>query len=246
MRALLLALALAVLAAAPAHAGILAPGDAADLAQSLADAQEEQDVCYGWQVENNFGAGPDVGSSTGGPGVALALDQPGTCARGSVVLDGSIYYSCDSCEDSDRASVSIRTAGVADPPTVDDLKRLGLDPAALTGDDDDTTLMNIVNALPLLVADRGNAPYVAYAEATTVPAADHATGRPGSDLLRDTWIWLVLCGALIVLGPAFYLYKRAQGAPSHDVSQPYVAPPPAPPSSSAAPENRSSSAPPAT
>ncbi|MDX6682609.1 MAG: hypothetical protein QOG94_2648 [Solirubrobacteraceae bacterium] len=222
MRALLLALVLAAFVAAPAHAGILSPDDAADLAQSLADAQEEQDVCYGWQVDNNFGAGPDIGSSTGGPGVALELDRPGACARGIVVLDGSIYYSCDSCEDSDRASVSIRSSGMANPPTVADLKGLGIDPGGLTGDDDDTTLVNIVEALPLLVADRGNAPYVAYEAAATVPATDHATGKPGSDVLRDTWIWLVLCGALIVLGPAFYLYKRAQ--------QPHrTAPAPTPP-----------------
>ncbi|HEV7806035.1 MAG TPA: hypothetical protein VGO80_09460 [Solirubrobacteraceae bacterium] len=245
MRALLLALALAAVAATPAYAGILSPGDAADLAQSLADAQEEQDVCYGWQVDNNFGAGPDIGSSIGGPDVALELDRPSSCPRGIVVLDGSIYYSCDSCEDSDRASVSIRTSGVANPPTTKDLEDLGLDAGDLTGDDDDTTLVNMVEALPLLVADRGNAPYLPYEQPKSVPAADHATDKPGSDFLRERWFAVVLFGGLLLVAPAFLLYKRGQARPSPGFSQSHVPPPAAPPSSTSGPENRSSSPPPA-
>ena len=210
IRALLLACAaLALVAAAPAHAGIMSPEDATDLAQSLADAQEEQEVCYGWDVGNNFGAGSDIGSSIGGPNAAL-LDVAGTCKRGVVLLTGSIDYSCDSCEASDSASVSIQASGMANPPTVDDLEDLGLKAGDLTGDNDDTTLFNMVNVLPLLVADKGNAPYVEYEPATTVPATDRATNKPGSDFLRDNWIWLLLCGALTALGPIYYFYKRAQ------------------------------------
>jgi hypothetical protein len=232
--ALLLALALAALVAAPAHAGVLAQDDATDLAQSLADAQEEQDVCYGWQVTNDFDGTPDVGSSTGGPGVPVAVGQAGSCPRGIVVLTGSIHYSCGSCEDSDSASVSIQSSGMSAPPTVSDLERLGLKAGALTGDNDDTTLVNMVEALPLLVADRGNAPYLEYEQATTVPATDHATNKPGSDFMRDTWIWLVLCGALIVLGPAFYFYKRAQ-QPQRAETAPSAPPPPAPAAQSVPP-----------
>ncbi|MDX6676173.1 MAG: hypothetical protein QOE31_225 [Solirubrobacteraceae bacterium] len=233
IRALVLGLALVALAAAPASAGVLSLEDATDLAQSLADAQEEQDVCYGWQIANNFDGTPDVGSSTGGPGVA-AQPSASACPRGMVVLRGSIDYSCNSCDASDSASVSIEALGMADPPTVTDLENLGLKADALTGDDDDTTLVNMVNALPLLVADHGNAPYVEYEQATTVPATDHATGKPGSDTLRDTWIYLVLCGALIVLGPAFYLYKRAQ-QPAHPTPQDSAPPPGAPATQSVPP-----------
>ena len=210
IRALLLTCtAFALLTAAPAHAGIMSPEDATDLAQSLAEAQEEQEVCYGWDVSNNFGAGSDTGSSIGGPGAAL-LDVAGTCKRGVVILTGSIDYSCDSCEASDSASVSIQASGLANPPTVDDLEDLGLKAGDLTGDNDDTTLFNMVNVLPLLVADKGNAPYVEYEPAMTVPATDRATNKPGSDFLRDNWIWLLLCVALIALGPIYYFYKRAQ------------------------------------
>jgi hypothetical protein len=209
-RALLLACAaLALFAAAPAYAGIMSPEDATDLAQSLAEAQEEQDVCYGWNVTNNFGAGPDVGSSISGPGAVL-LDVAGTCKRGMVILTGSIDYSCGSCESSDSASVSIQATGMANPPTVGDLEELGLKAGDLTGDKDDTTLFNMVEALPLLVADKGNAPYVEYEQATTVPPTDRPTNKPGSDVLRDTWIWLLVCGVLIALGPIYYFYKRGQ------------------------------------
>lgn len=213
-RALLLACALALLAAVPVQAGILAPGDAAELAQSLAEAQEEQDVCYGWNVDNNFSASGDSGSSARGPGSPLiaGLDSQLSCKRGYVELQGDITYACGSCESEDSAGVSIVSQGLANPPTVHDLDAMGLHAGDLTGDQDDTTLINMVNALPLIVADRGNAPYIAYEPATDVPAADHATGTPGSDLLRDEWGLLLLFGVLLLGGPAYYLYKRRMSA----------------------------------
>jgi len=222
IRALVLALALAFALAAPAQAGILAAEDAAELAQSLAEAQEEQGLCYGWNVTNNFSAGPDVGSGTGGPG---AIMIPTLCKDGWVQLEGYIEYACDTCESEDRATVSI-SSSFANGPTTKDLEALGLKAGALTGDDDDTTLINMVNALPLLVADRGLAPYLEYEQATTVPAIDHATNKPGSDFMRDTWIQLVLFFALILAAPAFYLYKRKQ---TRESAPPvYIAPPSAP------------------
>ena len=207
--ALACALVLAVVVA-PAQAGILTAEDATELAQALAEAQEEQDVCYGWNVRNNFAATPDVGSSVGGPG-AMPLSSSSTCRKGFAILEGSIDYSCSSCESEDSASVSI-ASNLPNPPKVSDLEDLGLKAGDLTGDKDDTTLVNMVEALPLLVADRGNAPYIEYeqAPAKDVPATDHATGKPGSDVLRDSWFLLVLCAALILGGPAFYFYKRSQ------------------------------------
>jgi hypothetical protein len=197
------------LAVAPAQAGVLAPDDAAELAQSLADASEEQGICYGWNVANNFDGVPDVGSSAGPAVPESGLEQ--NCKLGFVELTGSIDYACDSCDDSDSASVSIRST-FANGPTADDLAALGLDAGDLTGDNDDTTLINMVSALPLLAADRGLAPYLAYEPATAVPVADRATGKPGSDLLRDSWPLLAFCAFLIVAGPGFYYYKRTQGS----------------------------------
>lgn len=230
IRAAALAVLLALALTAPAQAGIVSPEDAAELAQTLAEAQEEQDVCYGWSVGNDFAESEDVGSSTGGPGVALAASRS-ACRRGAVVLEGQIHYACGSCEDSDSARVSI-SSNLPDPPTVDDLKSLGLKAGALTGDKDDTTLVNMVEALPLLVADRGDAPYVEYEQAKTVPATDHATDKPGSDVLRDTWIQLVLFGGLIMAGPGFWLYKRRQGPPTPQEQERYIPPDQGPPQAS--------------
>ncbi|MGI8731511.1 MAG: hypothetical protein ACR2LK_16260 [Solirubrobacteraceae bacterium] len=213
IRAACLALLLGIALAAPAQAGVIAAGDAAELAQSLAEAQQEQGICYGWQVTNNFDSTPDVGSSTGGPGVALG-QSPGdemACARGLVELTGSIKYSCASCEASDSASVSVQSS-LGDAPTTGDLEDLGLKAGALTGDKDDTTLINMVDALPLLLADRGLAPYVEYEPATAVPASDRATDSPGSDLLRERWLLLILFGSPLIAAPCFYLYRRAQNA----------------------------------
>ena len=224
-RVALLALLLATFMGAPAQAGIVSPRDAAELAQTLAEAQEDQDVCYGWNVTNNFSSSSDVGSSTSGPGVALVSLQ-NTCPKGAVILEGNIHYSCASCESSDSASVSI-ASNLANPPTVGDLERLGLKAGDLTGDKDDTTLVNMVNALPLLVADRGNAAYVEYEQTKTVPPADHATDKPGSDLLRDSWLGLLFFGGLVLAGPGFFLYKRSQ--------QPKRPAPPDPPSSTPPP-----------
>lgn len=208
LRAAALGVLLTLALAVPASAAIIAPEDAAELAQTLAEAQEEQDVCYGWAVGNNFDSSGDLGNSRTGPGRQL-IEIAGACPKGYVVLNGYIRYACDSCESEDSASVSIDT-NLPDPPTVSDLERLGLKAGDLTGEKDDTTLINMVNALPLLAAERGNAPYVAYEEAEAVPAQDHPTDKPGSDFLRDAWLKLVLFGGLVVTGPMFLLYKRGQ------------------------------------
>jgi hypothetical protein len=229
-RSLVVALLLALALTGSAQAGILSPDDAAELAQSLADAQDEQDVCYGWDVTNNFSDTNDVGSSTSGPGKPL-IPIDTTCKKGSVVLTGEIDYSCGSCESEDSASVSI-ASNLPNPPTVNDLGALGLKAGSLTGDSDDTTLINMVNALPLLVADRGNAPYIAYAPATDVPAADKPTGTPGSDFLRESWLQLLLFGGLILGGAIVYFRKRGDTKTTHEPAPPHApGPEPGPESS---------------
>lgn len=203
--ALLAALALALGLPAAARSGIIAPEDAAEVANALAEAQAEQDVCYGWEISNDFDATPDVGSSTLGPGVPLNL---ATCPR-YVVLTGNIHYACSTCEDSDSASVSIET-NLTPAPTEDGLEELGLRPGALTGDDDDVTLLNMIGALPLLVAQTGAAPPVPAETPAAVPASDTPTNQPGSDFLRDSWLKLVLFVFLLATGPLFWRYRRSQ------------------------------------
>lgn len=206
MRRTLLALLLVGLAAAPAApAGILAPEDAQEAAQGLAEAQEEQDVCYGWHIANDFDGAPDLGSGTGGPGVAP--DATG-CER-YVFLYGTIHYACPSCEDSDSADVRIET-NLSPAPTRQDLEDLGLDDGDLTGDNDDVTLVNMIGALPLLAAQTGAVAAVPAEIPATVPASDVATNPPGSDFLRESWLKLVFFGFLIASGVVFFFYKRGQ------------------------------------
>lgn len=205
--ALLLALALLAASPAAAHAGIVEPADAEELANALADAEEEQDVCYGWQITNNFSATQDYGNSRTGPGEPLPA---GMCER-YVVLDGSITYTCEACEGSDTADVSI-VSNVPNAPTAGDLQRLGYSADALVGDEDDTTLINMVNALPLLVAERGIAPFLPVETPQSVPASDTPTDKPGSDFLRAAGPGLLVFGFLTLCAPLFWFYKRGQEA----------------------------------
>ena len=172
-RLLVLALALGLLVPASAGAGtLLQPADEAELAQSLADAAEDQDVCYGWKVFIN-GSVTDQGSSLG-PGRPVGA---GGCQR-FALLEASLHYACDSCEGDDSGAIRI-DSNLPHPPTVQDLSDLGYHAADLVGDKDDVTLENMVGALPLITAQRGDAPFVAYEPATSVPAKDGPTNTPG-------------------------------------------------------------------
>ena len=72
----------------------------------------------------------------------------------------------------------------------------------------------MVGVLPLLVAERGEGPYIAF-EPQTEPLApgDEPTGTPGNDWLRTFW-WLLALGALgvLVLLMALSSLLRRRGA----------------------------------
>jgi hypothetical protein len=182
--------------------GIMEPGDQAELAQSLADAQAEQGVCYGWDVELN-GARVDVGSSTGGPGTPLSTAE---CPKWAV-LTAVIRWTCESCEEEDSAYFEV-DSNLDDPPTRQDVLDLGYSDADLVGDEDDTTLFEMTGALPLLAAQRGNADPVPFETPGEVAAADRPEGSPGSDFLRTKWPQLLLCVGLIALGPGYLIFAR--------------------------------------
>ncbi len=196
--ALLLAVCLAALAPGTAAAApILDEADAAELAQALAEATEEQDVCYGWEVQvDDQGGGLSgiEGGSSQGPGRLL---DPASCARYAVLL-GRVTYTSEMSESEDSAQIGI-DSNLSRPPTVDDLAGLELDASDLLSETDDISLIDMVGALPLLVAEHGEGPFIAF-EPRTEPLApgDGPTGTPGSDWLRTFW-WLLALGALGVL-----------------------------------------------
>lgn len=206
----LLALVVALVALAPSAAEgapILSDEDAAELANSLADAREEHDVCYGWYVSvNDQGSGPsgdDIGSDRG-PSTPV---DPSAC-RHYAVLTGAILYTSQSSESEDSARIGIETSFPAQIAAAD-LERLGYDDDELLGDEDDVALMNMVGALPGLVAEREGLRAVPF-ETPEVPAEQQGepTDSPGSDFLRENVIELALGGVLLALGLIWFVLYR--------------------------------------
>lgn len=204
-----------LLAGAPAAQAlpVLEEADAAELAQSLADATEAQGVCYGWTVQvldqSGGPSGVDVGSDKG----AGQIVDRGSCAKW-VELQGAIDFTCDSCESEDDSDVQLES-NFAGAPTRADLEDLGFSGGDLKNDDNDTVLSNMVGALPLITASNGAAkpvPGLDAAEADKPAAGDVPTGTPSTpDWLRENWLALVFF-ALLAGGGVWWLLRLRRAA----------------------------------
>lgn len=176
--------AVVALGAAPAAAvPILEPADANELAQALADATEEQDVCYGWAVQvTDYGGsadGTDRGSSLGVGPTAIETQ----CERW-VIFEAALTYTSELSESEDSARFGVRS-NVPGAPTSSDLAEWGISSGGLLGANDDQVVANAALLLPALMADKGLAPPIALeANTEALPSGDRATGTPGSDWLR--------------------------------------------------------------
>jgi hypothetical protein len=186
---------------------ILAPDDAAGLANALADAAEEQNICYGWQVTVNDHwdgryNGVDAGSNVG---VGITVTGLPACSRW-VQFVAFITYTAESSEAEDDASFEV----ASNFTTIDagKLADFGVNEAALLGDDDDLAIYNATAALPLLVADAGLAPAmdVEPATATAPPSGDHVTGQPGSDYIRAFGPIVATVAVLLLAGGGLTAY----------------------------------------
>jgi hypothetical protein len=200
----LLARAAAVLAAAAlaapgtaASLPILDAADAQELAERLAAARAQQGVCYGWMVEVQDDAGSEDGVDAGSSlGVGTTVD-PAACPR-AVVLRARVHYTSESSESEDGAAAIIEST--VQGPTVGKLERLGLGAGGLTGDSNDLRLISMVEVLPLLVAEAGEAPYVQSEIGGPGPTDAAPTGAPGSDWWRMYWWFVVLVPAAAAAG----------------------------------------------
>ncbi len=227
-RLTLIAVLLTALVGAFAHPAAAVPlldeGDAAELAQSLADATEEQDVCYAWNVFVQDGSGGPSGFDTGsnlGPNAPLGTAVSSPCTK-SVTLEGRVTYTCGSCESEDSSSVSV-VSNFPGGPTTRDLEDLGLEGGDLKNDDGDVALVNMVGALPLITASKGAAAAVPVQPSTLKPGAtDKPTNSPSvPDWLRDSWLALTAL-LVVVLGGVLWLVsiriadiaRRRQSAPT--------------------------------
>jgi hypothetical protein len=176
--------------APPARAApVLEAADATELAQSLAEAMEDQDVCYGWDVSvydyGGGGDGVDRGSSLG---VGTTADgTEGVSAspcRKWVIFEATLTYTSAASEAEDSASFSVRS-NVPGAPTAADLRANGVAEGSLLGANDDVAVANATLLLPALMAEKGLAePISLEANTQALPAGDRATGTPGSDWLR--------------------------------------------------------------
>jgi hypothetical protein len=214
VRRLALSLAvLSVLLASPsASAQLLEQADAAELAQSLADALEDQDVCYGWRVtidDENGSVTEDVGSSLG-PGEPVA-EGSAQCPR-FVLLRGIVDYTSELSEAEDSAYYAIES-NLRRPPTVSELEDIGHGADRLLGEKDDEALFNAVGALPLLVADHGEAKPVGFEPGSDLPAeqAGKPTGNQGNDFLRENWAPLIFCLLLVFGGLIWFVNTLRAG-----------------------------------
>jgi hypothetical protein len=206
-------LALAAPSLVAANTGpLLDDADATELAQGLAETAAEQGVCYGWAIDvQDDGSGPsgvDAGSSQG-PFERLDSDQ---CTKW-IELQGSVHYTSESSESQDSSDVWIES-NLDSPPTLEELEavgagtRYGSHEGPLSGDDNDVTLFNIMQALPALVAEHGEAEFVPFEE-SAAPASEQGepTGKPMPDVLRQRWPLIVFMLALILGGIGWIGYR---------------------------------------
>jgi hypothetical protein len=221
---LLCALVLAALATAPAvHAAVLDPADATELANALADATDEQDVCYGWSFEvADFSSGaedgPEVGSNFG-PGRAIDPASP-LCRRGYVQLTGAMTFTSELSESEDSATWGIDSS-LPDAPRISQLESLGYSSEDLLGDKNDLTILNATGALPALVAEKGTAAVVPFETTRREPGVSgEPTGDQGNDLLRENGALLAFCGVLLLLGLVWFVRLLSQGRRASPRSRP--------------------------
>ena len=198
--------------AAPASAAalpVLEEADATELANQLAEATQEQGICYGWAIGVSDPTGVEEGFEIGsnqGPGRELDRSRP-EC-RQWVVLSGGISYASEYSDAEDSATWTIE-ANLPDPPTVQQLADLGYTESDLLGEDNDLAILNATGALPELVAERGAAKPVPFeTERRSAGVGGEPTGEQGSDFLRENGTLLALCALLFVSGLAWLLKIR--------------------------------------
>jgi hypothetical protein len=213
------ALAIATLTLVPAYAAAIPPqrlspgpvltgSDANDLASSLADAGSTQGVCYGWDVNVNDSSGGPSGTDAGSSKDPNSTTPALQCPR-YVILRANVNYTCNSCEAEDSASYSIQS-NLPNPPTGQDLDNLGVGSSGMLENNNDNALINSVQALPLVVSDKGEARPVRAALIPKPPnSPDHPTGT-GSDNVHPSVLLLALGGALLIIGLLLWWMGRSK------------------------------------
>jgi hypothetical protein len=161
---------------------VLTQAEAQALSDRLRAAYEAQQICYGWRIND-----AETGSNFG-PGSPVS-DHPDCPKYVEFVID----YSYDSVEE-EFTSVTAYDIQSAGGVTLDrsELTKAGVDNDDLL-DEPNVAVSNAVGLLPVLVAEKGQAP------AVPVPEGQQNTNGNTVERTFDLqWLWLVL--AIILLG----------------------------------------------
>ena len=226
--AALVGTAAALLLAGPAQAEnpVLDPEGDADVAASLAEATEVQEVCYGYEltVYDQFTGQYDGQYGASSLGVGIPAGDAGPCRRGRVVLVAEVQYTSQYSEAEDGARW--RLDSTLPQLTIDDVEDLGLSSGDLTDDaKSETTLLNAVLALPRLASEQADLPpVIAEPNTEALPADARPTNTPGSDWLRENGALLAFCVLLVLGGLGLLLSSFASVRSALATAEPYRAP----------------------
>lgn len=229
------AAALVLLAATPAAAEnpVLDVEGDAEVASTLAEAQEVQGVCYGYLLEvRDRDTGQFSGafaSSSAGAG-QRAAGSPG--CDDVVELVASITYTGSLEEAEDSASWRLDST-VGDLAITDVEQATGTDAGGLLDDArSETVLLNALASLPVLASEQaGLPPVIAEQNTEALPADARTTNPPGSDWLRQNGRLLALSGlallsGLVALAASFRRPRRSAGGPPRTFGPPRTSGPP--------------------
>ncbi|WP_018254821.1 hypothetical protein [Salinispora mooreana] len=199
--AVVLATAVAAVALTEENSLVVPPPTATeqnDTVALLRDAAEQQDICYGWELEQWDGEIVSAGSNLGA-GISV-VGHP-QCPRWLRVA-ATVEYTPESSEVEDFAAVAVEGSSEF---TYDHLlglaaglSRFGLDEAAFL-QEPGWAVTRAAVSLPLLVVERG----VASPEPLVTSAPVAAPSPPpaaGSDLWRERSGWLIGATGMMLIG----------------------------------------------
>lgn len=170
----------------------LGPAETSRLVERLQEASRTQGVCYGWEVDADTAAPPEIGSNLG-VGVDVRT-RPAECPSW-VVLRADYFYSSIDKEWS-SVGYSLEADSSRAQLTSADLSRHGVVSSSGVGDRAVAELADAIGAMPLMTAERDRLPVPAQ-EQRLDPSA-----TVDDDELASThgagWWSLIGLGALLI------------------------------------------------
>lgn len=151
------------------------------LVKRLKAAYDAQGVCYGWRINDT-----ETGSHLGAPST-FSTDPP--CQK---FVELVVDYTYNSADEEFTAVTYDINSSLANPPTKADLTALGIGADELL-DEPNVYVTDAIAALPMLVAQKGEAPAVPAAKSEGDNLAGQSLERP----IEWRWLWVVLAIGLL-------------------------------------------------